>query len=87
MKIENTDWVFLKHALSGGPGLDGYIYHGAVYCIPCGQKKMLDVFPAQGCCFHDAQNSALVPVPIFFGEHEEKQNCEDCGEFVYGGNI
>jgi ssDNA-binding Zn-finger/Zn-ribbon topoisomerase 1 len=71
--------------LRGGLGLDGYIYRGKLYCIPCGSEIIAqgpDVVPDE-----DAYDSDVTPQPIFFGEHELPQHCSQCGAYLYGGNL
>jgi len=71
--------------LRGGPGLDGYVYRGELYCIPCGSEIIAqgpDVVPDE-----DAYDSDVTPQPIFFGEHELPQHCSQCGAYLYGGNL
>jgi hypothetical protein len=69
--------------LLGGPGLDGYVFHGDLYCEACGQR-FIEALPHAQYHEHDAQDSDIVPQPIFFGESDIAQCCNDCGEYLYG---
>lgn len=70
--------------LLGGPGLDGYAYQASVYCIDCGQDIICGL-PDRDYDELEAGDTERVPVPIFFGEHEITQHCDNCGEYLYGG--
>lgn len=70
-----------------GPGLDGYAYNAEVYCITCAAAIMRDLEEKFPMDENDFSDSHIVPVPIFFGEHEEAQHCAACDEFLYGGNL
>lgn len=78
----------LKDAMMGGPGLDGYVYNAAIYCVDCGRKIVRDVFAerGEGAEIDDltAEDSETMPQPIFFGESDTAQHCGACGEYVYG---
>lgn len=72
-------------ALLGGPGLDGYAYRAAVYCVPCGQRIAREVFQTaprvDWATFNDSEQ---VPQPIFFGESDCAEHCDECGAYLYG---
>lgn len=70
--------------LLGGPGLDGYAYQADVYCVPCG-RAMIARLPDRDYSEVEAGDSERVPVPVFWGEHEEPQHCAKCGAYLYGG--
>lgn len=76
----------LRDALLGGPGLDGYAYQAAIYCKHCGQDITRQVFAdnPSGILYPDAQDSEVVPQPVFFGEADYAVHCEECGEYLYG---
>jgi ribosomal protein S27E len=67
----------------GGPGLDGYAYLAAVYCVDCARRLVFDT-PNWRWNESDFSDSDIVPQPIFFGESDTAQHCEVCGEFLYG---
>ena len=73
-----------RQMLLGGPGLDGYAYQATVYCVPCGQR-IIDNLPRDSYDELDSCDSDTVPQPIFFGEHEEAQYCDQCEAYLYGG--
>ena len=72
-----------RDLLLGGPGLDGYAFNAAVYCVPCGQA-LIRALPCGAYDSLDARDSEVVPVPIFFGESDCAEHCDDCGEYLYG---
>lgn len=69
----------------GGPGLDGYAYNVAMYCIDCGHD-IIDKLPQKTFTYLEASDTEQVPVPSFFGESDQTQHCDDCGEYLYGGS-
>lgn len=77
-----TDRLTLHDALLGGPGLEGYAYNGSLYCVDCGRALIEQTFATVG----DARVFAdLLPSPVFFGESDTREHCDDCGEYLYGG--
>jgi hypothetical protein len=73
-----------KHEmLLSGPGLDGYAYRAALYCIACGQRM---IWGGPDTCA-DASNSEATPQPVFFGESDSAEHCDCCGKYLYGPNI
>lgn len=76
--------VSKRDMLLSGPGLDGYAYLAAVYCVPCGHA-LIEALPRDHYSDAEAHDSECVPVPIFFGEADSAQHCDDCGEYLYGG--
>lgn len=77
----------LRDALLGGPGLDGYAYQAAIYCVDCGRSIIRKVFKdypeVDDARFRDSEE---VPQPIFFGESDSPEHCDACGEYLYGKN-
>jgi hypothetical protein len=71
----------LGSLLRGGPGHDGYAYNAAVYCVDCGQDIARKLYPEMSDGFEDSES---FPQPIFFGEADCPQNCDSCGEYLYG---
>lgn len=80
----------LKDALMGGPGLRGYAYRAAIYCVDCGRDKIRDVFEQRAAIhagdmpddeFNDSQR---LPQPCFFPESDSAEHCDECGEYCYG---
>ena len=84
--MQDVDRLTLHDALLGGPGLDGYAYQADVYCVPCGQDITVTVFKdhPDGISFPEAQDSEVVPQPIFFGEADTAHHCAECQEYLYG---
>ena len=83
----------LKECFQDGPGLDGYAYQAAVYCSDCA-RKIVEKIPQHVLDqITDSLNDPLfkdsetIPQPIFFGESEEKQHCDSCEEYLYGGDL
>lgn len=66
----------LAEALKGGPGLRGYAYRGAAYCIDCGQRiiRELPRIPHPASPFFS--DSETLPQPIWW---EEVDWCDECG--------
>ena len=82
--MTTTSKVKASEAFKGGPGLDGYAYRASIYCENCIQeiwKPEKDEYE-----WWEFQDSERVPQPIFFGESDYPQHCEECGEYLYGGN-
>lgn len=78
----------LEDALMSGPGHDGYIYQGDVYCIDCGKAIIEEVFRRRRykpMGWTEFRDSEILPQPIFFGESDSPQHCAQCGEYLYGG--
>lgn len=67
----------------GGPGLDGYAYCAALYCVACAHA-IIDAGPAEVPEPFD-RDSETTPQPIFFGESDSAEYCDDCGDYLYGG--
>lgn len=75
----------LKDALMGGPGLNGYAYQATVYCVECGRKIIRTVFKDRlEIPDLDFRDSDTLPQPIFFGESDNAEHCDTCGEYLYG---
>lgn len=77
----------LSDALLGGPGLDAYAFNAALYCVDCGQRIILDVYAKRGNAplpWPDELDSEILPQPVFFGESDTAQHCDDCGQYLYG---
>ena len=77
----------LDDALMGGPGLDGYAYNAAIYCEDCGKAIAVQVFGARGgkpMSWTEFTDSENLPQPVFFGESDCAQHCDDCGDYCYG---
>jgi hypothetical protein len=72
-----------RDMLLGGPGLDGYAFQADTYCVPCGQA-IIRALPQENYPDDLAGDSAAVPQPIFFGEHDRAVHCADCGAYMYG---
>jgi hypothetical protein len=72
--------------LLGGPGLDGYAYKAACYCVPCGRAAIL-ALPQEEYDDVLARDSDTVPQPIFFGESDGPVHCDECGEHLYGEEL
>lgn len=70
--------------LLGGPGLDGYVYQSAIYCVDCG-RSIIEQLPDRDYDELEVGDSDEVPVPVFFGESDEPQHCDACGACLYGG--
>lgn len=74
----------LAEALLGGPGLDGYVYNATVYCVDCGKDIIKQVFADVPPTDFESGDSDVLPQPVFFGESDTAQHCDDCGEYLYG---
>ena len=70
--------------LLGGPGLDGYAYKAAIYCVDCGRGiiENLDLSELNEATVIDSSDC---PQPVFFGESDTAEHCDACGEYCYGG--
>lgn len=81
--------TFIRECLMGGPGLDGYVYQAALYCCDCAEKIVraiaADVAPRIVDTNDDYfADSETVPQPVFFGESDTEECCNECGEYLYG---
>jgi hypothetical protein len=77
------DTYGLNDALKGGPGLDGYSYHAANYCVADGQDIAREVLAnGRRVDWLTFQDSEEVPQPIFFGESDSEEHCDKCGELL-----
>ena len=77
----------LKDAIMGGPGLRGYAYRAAIYCVDCGRTIIRLRFEERdGREFDDVefQDSERLPQPCFFPESDHAEHCDSCGEYCYG---
>lgn len=74
----------LSELLLGGPGHDGYTYNAAVYCVDCGQEIIRELY--RDGAYNDGDNgdSCQFPQPIFFGESDQAEHCDECQEYMYG---
>lgn len=79
----------------GGPGLNGYAYNAAVYCPECGEAIIDELLDSNALPIHSDDDPAstmtgwmwdtdTVPQPIFFGESDGPEHCDNCGEYLYG---
>lgn len=80
----DNDRMTLQDALLGGPGLDGYAYQAAIYCAECARPIIEATVPPEGLPYPEAQDSETTPQPVFFGEADTAQHCDQCGEYLYG---
>ena len=85
----DTETLSRQGAVTGGPGLDGYVYNADVYCIDCGREIIHSIYDGcprgmTGIEFPEAGDSETVPQPIFFGESDTEQHCAECGTYLYG---
>ena len=76
-----------RNCTLGGPGMDGYAYRAAVYCIPCG-RDIIRQLANEGklpqlddCLLNDSETA---PQPIFFGESDWAEHCDRCEKYLYG---
>ena len=79
--------TFLAECFKGGPGLVAYAYRAAVYCPCCAERIARDIPAAELPESIDSPefgDSEHVPQPVFFGESDTAQHCEECGEYLYG---
>lgn len=85
----DAEVLTLESALLGGPGLDGYAFQADVYCIQCGREITEDVFLEfpSGIPYPDAEDSEVLPQPIFFGEADSPRFCASCEEYLYGEDV
>lgn len=80
---------FIRECLLGGPGLDGYAYRAALYCEDCAEKIVRAIAADVAPRIEDTddpyfQDSETVPQPVFFGESDCEECCDECGEYLYG---
>jgi hypothetical protein len=66
--------------------VDGYAYQADVYCDSCA-REIASELAREEPESEDTVDTEDFPIPIFFGEHEERQYCAACGEYLYGGNL
>lgn len=76
---------FVKQCTMGGPGLDGYTYRAAMYCIDCGREIVQEIATTIAPTIKDTcdplfSDSETCPQPIFFGESEVEEHCDNCGQ-------
>lgn len=79
----------LESSMLGGPGLNGYAYNATVYCEACAEDLMRRLAPTVAPKIDSTddpefQDSETWPQPIFFGESDSAQHCDDCNEYLYG---
>lgn len=73
----------LRELLMGGPGHNGYAYQADLYCVPCGQATIRELFATGKLpkTLYECDNSEVCPVPIFFDESPDgEQCCAECGK-------
>lgn len=83
---------FIRECTLGGPGLDGYAYNAATFCEDCGEKIVREIAGKVAHKIADTSDpsfsdSEQVPQPIFFGESDTAQHCDDCGAYLYGEDV
>lgn len=75
----------------GGPGLDAYAFQATLYCVDCGRQIIrnqcatgdLDAYldnPEDIMLRH----SETTPQPVFFGESDGPEYCDNCSCYLYG---
>lgn len=74
----------LSDCLLGGPGHDGYAYNAAVYCVECGADIIRELYPTVDPVL--MEDSEHFPQPIFFGESDCAEHCDQCSEYLYGSD-
>ena len=74
----------VNEATKGGPGLSGYAYQAALYCVDCGEaivdRIAKDVAPRlSGVDDPLFSDSDTLPQPVWY---EAEGICDECGEVL-----